>query len=116
MKLNHSITEIKLHLVLVAKKRIIWLDKWLIHEQVINACHSADVKIITIGMANNHCHLLLEFDPVRPVCKQVEIIKSVSSFKLGKLDPEWSGWRTGYFLNSVGSKSISRVKKYIENQ
>ena len=116
MKLSHSITDIKLHLVLVAKRRKCWLDCWSVQEQVINACDSANIKIITIGTANNHVHLLCEFDAVRPISKQVEIIKCVSSFKLGKVDPKWSGWRTGYFLNSVGSKSISRVKKYIENQ
>ena len=116
MKLSHSITEIKLHVCLVAKKRHCWLDTYSVQDEVIHACASANVNIITIGTAKNHVHLLFEADPVRPVCKQVEIIKSVSSFKLGKLDPNWEGWRTGYFLNSVGSKSISRVRKYIENQ
>ena len=49
--------------------------------------------------------------------KTIEIMKTVTSKYFYKVGCGlWPGWQNGYFAKSVGSKSISKVKKYLANQ
>ena len=73
--------------------------------------------LVLLGASTNHVHLLLQIDTKRPICKSVEIIKSISSKKFKKLSgSSWHGWQNGYFISSVGRSTKSKVKKYLENQ
>ncbi len=114
IKLSHSISDISLHLVLVTKYRRDFNFNSVIMGEAVA---SSGAILEQIGISTNHVHLLLQIDTKRPICKTVEIIKSVSSKKFKKKAGEaWHGWQNGYFISSVGRSTKSKIKKYLENQ
>jgi REP element-mobilizing transposase RayT len=114
IKLAHSVSDISLHLVLVTK----WRRNYNFNQIVLeSAVASSGAVLEQIGISTNHVHLLLQIDTKRPICKTVEIIKSLSSKKFKKLSgSDWHGWQNGYFISSVGRSTKSKIKKYLEEQ
>jgi REP element-mobilizing transposase RayT len=114
LKMAHSVSDISLHLVLVTKYRRDFNFNSVV---LAEATASANAVLEQIGISTNHVHLLLQIDTKRPICKTVEIIKSVSSKKFKKKAGEdWHGWQNGYFISSVGRSTKSKIKKYLEEQ
>jgi REP element-mobilizing transposase RayT len=114
LKMAHSVSDISLHLVLVTKYR---RDYNFNSAVLAEATASASAVLEQIGISTNHVHLLLQIDTKRPICKTVEIIKSLSSKKFRKLSgSDWHGWQNGYFISSVGRSTKSKIKKYLEEQ
>jgi REP element-mobilizing transposase RayT len=76
--------------------------------------NSIALKYITYFL---HDQLSRQVSTKRPICKTVEIIKSISSKKFKKLSgSDWHGWQNGYFISSVGRSTKSKIKKYLDEQ
>ena len=83
-----------------------------------------DFIIEKIETDKNHIHMLVACNPRYGVMKCVQLIKSITAYKLFKEFPYikkchlWGGkfWSRSTFVATVGSVSLETVKKYIENQ
>ena len=69
----------------------------------------------------DHVHMLIQIQPTLSISKVVQIIKGGTSRILRMEYPEleefiWgdSFWAEGYFAETVGSRNISEMKRYIK--
>lgn len=70
---------------------------------------------------SDHVHLLIDVDPKVGIAKVIGQIKGFLSSQLRKEFPSLKSrlpclWTRSYFISTVGSVTLSVVKKYIENQ
>lgn len=91
-----------------------------LHEQI--AVHY-DFKILEQEIMPEHVHVLLSAPPRYSPSRVVQIMKSITARELFKQFPElrkqyWGGrlWTESYFVETVGSKRLDAVKKYIQEQ
>jgi len=82
-----------------------------------------EMKILEQEIMADHVHLLLSAPPRYAPSRVVQILKSISARELFKKFPElrkvyWGGklWTESYFVETVGSKSLEYIKKYIQEQ
>ena len=81
-----------------------------------------DVAIVSMEIADDHVHLLVDIPPKRSVAEIVRVVKSLSAREMFEKFPGlkkrlYGGeiWRDGYFVRSVGSEVTgAMVKKYID--
>lgn len=85
---------------------------------------SHDFIIEEIETDKNHIHMIINCNPRYGITKCIQLIKSISAYKLYKEFPFikkrylWGGqfWSRSTFISTVGSVSLDVVKQYIENQ
>lgn len=83
-----------------------------------------DFIIEEIETNKDHIYMIISCNPRYGINKCVQIIKSVSGYRLFEEFPYikqrylWGGkfWSRSTFISTVGSVSLEIVKKYIENQ
>jgi putative transposase len=123
-KERHSITDLKAHLVCVAKCRSYTFseDELELIEKVF--CHVAkqmDFQVLEINGEAEHVHALIEYPPKLSISKIVNALKGVSSRRYGqagfkKPHGKTALWSPSYFAVSVGGAPIEVLIEYIKNQ
>ena len=75
-------------------------------------------KIICIGGAKDHTHVLVSLNPNISVAKAVQLIKGGSSKWIHEMFPHLKhfAWQEGYGAFSIGISQIEDARKYIEHQ
>ena len=93
-------------------------------EICLEVAKAHDFIIEEIETDKNHIHMIINCNPRYDVMKCIQLIKSVSAYRLFDEFPYikrnylWGGkfWSRSSFVATVGSVSLETVKKYIENQ
>ena len=123
---SHTTHRLKFHLVWIPKYRKRVLIGPLARRlyELFHEC--ADVNswtIVELNIQPDHVHLLVQLPPKEAVAHAVQILKGGSSKKIREEFSEleeflWgdSLWADGYFAESVGQVTESRIKAYIQNQ
>jgi len=98
------------------KKRIIDL--------FTECCEINDWQIHKLELISEHIHLLIQLNPVDSPAKTMQYLKGGSSIVLRKEFANelkaflWgdSFWADGYFVETVGLKSESAIRAYLDSQ
>lgn len=65
----------------------------------------------------DHVHMLIELAPSVALSDVIQGIKNHTAKDINKLNKERGHlWERGYFAESIGNRSVSRVTKYIQTQ
>lgn len=121
---RHSVTDLKVHLVCVAKYRdeIFDAEKLAFIEGVFQqVAKQMDMVILEISGENEHVHCLVEYPPKLSVSKIMNALKGVSSRRYGQAGyrkpyGKTALWSPSYFAVSVGGAPIEVLIKYIKEQ
>jgi putative transposase len=122
----HTTHRLKYHLVWIPKyrKRVLIgpLGRRL-YELLKECAEVNNWTIVEMNVQKDHIHLLVQLPPSIAVAQAVQLMKGGSSKKIREEFPEleeflWgdSLWAEGYFAESVGQVTESRIKLYIQNQ
>jgi len=125
-KLNHSIYQIKYHIVWGTKYRRKFIKPYVKRDLV--GCLFALIQknpewyIEKINTGADHVHMLIEIPPKNTVSEVVQKMKASSSVYLKrqygfikKIYDDKGIWSVGYYVSTVGLNEQS-IKKYIEKQ
>ncbi|MEH1949961.1 MAG: IS200/IS605 family transposase [Nostoc sp.] len=122
-KERHSVTDLKIHLVCVAKyRRSVFTSEslGLVEKSFREVAEKMDFQILEFNGEGNHVHALIEYPPKLSVSQMVNALKGVSSRRYGqagyKKPHEEALWSPSYFSISVGGAPLEVLKKYIQNQ
>ena len=83
-----------------------------------------EIQFIEIGSDIDHVHFLVQSVPTYSPKKVVNIVKSITTIKVFKANPEvkkklWGGnfWTSGYYINTVGQyANLNTISDYVKNQ
>jgi putative transposase len=122
-KERHSISDLKIHLVCVAKyHRSIFTTESLavIEKSFLEVANKMDFQVLEFNGEADHIHALIEFPPKLSVSQIVNALKGVSSRRYGqsgfkKPDGKDALWSPSYFVSTVGGAPLDTLKKYIQN-
>ncbi|MEB3283598.1 MAG: IS200/IS605 family transposase [Lyngbya sp.] len=121
---RHSVTDLRIHLVCVAKDRdqiFSGEELQLIEDVFRHVAKQMNFQILEINGENEHIHALIEYPPKLSVSKIVNALKGVSSRRYGqagfkKPHNKTALWSPSYFAISVGGAPIDILIQYIKNQ
>lgn len=121
---RHSVTDLKIHLVCVAKYRgevFSEEELKLIEEVFHHVAKQMNFQLLEINGENEHIHALIEYPPKLSVSKIVNALKGVSSRRYGqsgfkKPHGKTALWSPSYFAVSVGGAPIETLIQYIKEQ
>jgi putative transposase len=121
---RHSVTDLKVHLVCVAKYRdeVFSVEELELIERVFrHVAVKMDLQIIEISGEDEHVHALIEYPPKLSVSKIINALKGVSSRRYGqhgfkKPHDKSALWSPSYFAVSVGGAPIEVLIQYIKDQ
>jgi putative transposase len=135
---RHSVTDLKIHLVCVAKYReeVFSEEELKLIEDVFHhVAKQMDFQILEINgegkfcggmippqiLTYEHVHALIEYPPKLSVSKIVNALKGVSSRRYGqagfrKPHGKTALWSPSYFAVSVGGAPIETLIQYIKEQ
>lgn len=121
---RHSVTDLKVHLVCVAKYRdeIFNAEELELIEKVFkDVAKKMDLNILEISGEDEHVHAVVEYPPKLSVSKIVNVLKGVSSRRYGQAGfakPRGNSalWSPSYFAVSVGGAPIEVLIQYVKNQ
>ncbi len=123
---SHTTHRLKYHLVWIPKyrKRILRGELSRRLYDLLHQC--ADMNrwnIVELNVQPDHVHLLLQLPPKTSVSEAMRLMKGGTSRKLREEFPEFdefnwgkSFWADGYFAETSGQITESRLKAYIQNQ
>ena len=120
----HSVGASEYHLQWVTKYRYQTLAKeshWRDCENIIrSAAERHGIRIIELGVMEDHVHVLAELPPDLPVSKAIGLLKGSSSYELFRLHPnlrlryrKGHFWGRGYFYRSVSSVTDDVIRDYV---
>ena len=123
------------HCVYDCRYHIVWITKYrreCLNEKIQNrlktilegVCGEMRVKVIRMGIEEDHVHLYVTIPPVHPIPLVVKKLKGRSSKIIRKefadyLKPfYWKPvlWAVGYFVCTIGQINHETISKYIEEQ
>jgi len=121
---NHSVSDLKAHLIFVTKyRRPILTTEGLrvIREACEGVAEKMNFRVLEFNGEADHVHLLVEYPPKLSVSQMVNALKGVSSRRYGQAGlPKPYGkkslWTPAHFSASVGGTPLEVLKQYIENQ
>lgn len=121
---RHSVTDLKIHLVCVAKYREEVFSEEelkLIEEVFHHVAKQMDFQILEFNGEDEHIHVLIQYPPKLSVSKIVNALKGVSSRRYGqagfkKPHDKTALWSPSYFAVSVGGAPIETLIQYIKEQ
>ncbi|MDV2994572.1 MAG: hypothetical protein N4J56_004226 [Chroococcidiopsis sp. SAG 2025] len=121
---RHSVTDLKIHLVCIAKYReeVFSLQELKLIEEVFHhVAKQMDFQILEINGEDEHVHALIEYPPKLSVSKIVNALKGVSSRRYGQAGfkkpyGKTALWSPSYFAVSVGGAPIETLIEYIKKQ
>ena len=121
---NHSVSDLRAHLIFVTKyRRRILTTEGL--DVIRQACESVaekmNFRVLEFNGESDHVHLLVEYPPKLSISQMVNALKGVSSRRYGQAGlPKPYGrkslWTPAHFSASVGGAPLEVLKQYIENQ
>lgn len=87
----------------------------------------SEFKIVALGIDRNHAHLVITFKPAHSTPQVIRRLKQLTTKHLWDTEPEhlsnfyWGAkrgklWTGGYFCETIGVNSESRVLEYVKNQ
>ena len=87
-------------------------------------CQELNVRVIEIGMEEDHVHLYVTIPPVQPIPYVVKILKGRTARVIRKeFSKELSScywkpvlWAVGYFVATVGEITHETIKNYVAQQ
>ena len=94
-------------------------------KKVLNGiCNEMHVRVLNIGMEEDHIHMYISVPPVQPIPYVVKILKGRTSKVLREKFKDHLKefylndvlWAVGYFVATVGEVTHETVKQYIEEQ
>lgn len=122
----HTTHRLQYHLVWVPKYRKRVLRGPLarrLYELLKQCAEINHWHIEELNVQVDHVHLLIQLPPKEAVSHAMQLMKGGTSKVIRDEFPEleeflWgdSLWADGYFAESVGQVTISRIKAYIQNQ
>ena len=114
LRTGHAVSLLAYHIILVTKYR----DKTLTISDVAHVGIAADsiAKVIELNFEADHVHILLQAEPKYSPALLVQKIKGTSSRLIKIRNPDWRGWKIGYYVSSVSDNNLSTVEKYIQQQ
>lgn len=123
-KERHSVSDLKIHLVCVAKyRRKIFTSESLsvIEKSFREVATKMDFQIEEFNGEVEYIHALIEYPPKLSISQIVNALKGVSSRRYGQAGyPKPFGkdalWSPSYFVSSVGGAPLEILKSYIQNQ
>ena len=122
-KERHSVTDLKIHLVCVAKyRKSVFTASGLdcIEQAFRSVAAKMNFKVIEFNGETDHVHVAIEYPPKLSVSQIVNHLKGVSSRlyrKAGHPCPSDKAlWSPSYYASSVGGASLETLKEYIKNQ
>jgi len=121
---RHSVTDLKVHLVCVAKYRdevFSNQELGLLESVFRNIAEKMDFQILEFNGEEEHIHALVEYPPKLSVSEIVNALKGVSSRRHGqagfkKPHGKAALWSPSYFAVSVGGAPIEVLIQYIKDQ
>ena len=124
---SHCVYDCRYHIVWITKYRNKALSEGIrkrLQEVLEELCKEMNVKVIRIGMEEDHVHLYVMIPPVHPIPYVIKRLKGISSKEIRKefgrelKEYYWKPvlWAVGYFVASVGSVDEKVIKKYVEEQ
>jgi len=121
---RHSVTDLKVHLVCVAKYRgevFSNQEIGLLESVFRNIAEKMDLQILEFNGEEEHIHALVEYPPKLSVSEIVNALKGVSSRRHGqagfkKPHGKAALWSPSYFAVSVGGAPIEVLIQYIKDQ
>lgn len=123
-KERHSISDVKVHLVCVAKyRRSVFRSESLalIEKSFKEVAEKMNFQILEFNGEADHIHSLIEFPPKLSISQIVNALKGVSSRRYGQAGyPKPYGrdalWSPSYFVSSVAGAPLEVLKRYIQEQ
>lgn len=123
-KERHSVSDVKIHLVCVAKyRRSVFTSEslGLIEKSFKEVGEKMNFQILEFNGESDHIHALVEFPPKLSISQIVNALKGVSSRRYGQAGyPKPYGrdalWSPSYFVSSVGGVPLEVLKRYIQEQ
>lgn len=122
----HTTHRLKYHLVWIPKYRkrvLIGSLGWRLYELFRECAEVNNWTIVEMNIQPDHVHMLVQLPPSIAVAQAIKLMKGGSSKKIREEFPEleeflWGNslWAEGYFAESVGQITESRIKLYIQNQ
>ena len=125
---RHNKNLLLVHLIFVTKYRKPLLTgdfRKDVMQYIYETCSRYHWYIKKMETDRDHIHILLQYNPTDSITAVVSALKqhstwkawlSYSSFLKHHYWKERTLWSDGYFAASVGTVSVSAIKRYIENQ
>ena len=121
---RHRVTDLKVHLVCVAKYRdeVFSAQEVDLIESVFQAvAPKMNFQVLEFSGEDEYIHALIEYPPKLPISKIVNALKGVSSRRYGqagfrKPHGKSALWSPSYFAVSVGGAPIEVLIQYIKDQ
>ena len=127
-KASHSVYDCRYHIVWITKYRRKCLSKEMqrrLENILREICEELRIRVIEIGMEEDHVHMYLTIPPVQPIPYVIKMFKGRTSHKLRKEFKEelavyyWNKkalWAVGYFVATVGNVDGKLIEHYVANQ
>ena len=124
---SHCRYDCRYHIVWITKYRRCALSPAIrgrLDKLLRGICQELHLRVIAIGMEEDHVHLYLTIPPVQPVPYVVKILKGRTAKIIRKefakeLRPYyWKPvlWAVGYFVATVGEINHETIKNYVDQQ
>jgi putative transposase len=124
---SHCVYDCRYHIVWITKYRRKCLDEEIqreLKEILEKVSEEMYVKVLKMGMEEDHVHLYVSIPPSQPLPMVVQRYKGVSSKEIRKAHGKrlkeyyWKPvlWAVGYFVASVGEVNDEIIRRYVENQ
>ncbi len=124
-KSTHTVHDLKVHLVWIAKYRYKVLTKQVgmrIRDIIRQTCEVNDIEIIQGRVSKNHIHLYVSYPPKLSVSEIVRRLKGRSSKKIQEEFPQlgkkyWGKhfWGIGYAAFSSGHVTDEMIREYLKH-
>lgn len=117
----NTYTQIHIHVVFAVQNRASLIGKeWQhrLYQYIIGIIQNHEHKVLAIGGANDHIHILFGFRPTQSLSALMQNVKRDSSDWINKtqLTKERFSWQEGYGAFSYSKSQLSKVIDYIEVQ
>ena len=124
---SHCVYDCRYHIVWITKYRNKCLSTRIqerLEVILTGICKEMHIRIIKIGMEEDHVHLYLSIPPVLPLPMVIQKLKGRTSKVIRKEFPEhlcqfyWKQvlWAVGYFVTTVGEITHETIKRYVAEQ
>jgi len=124
---SHCVYDCRYHIVWITKYRHKCLAPRIqarLKTIITEVCEDLHIRIIKVGMEEDHVHLYLSIPPVHPLPMVLQKLKGRSAFQLRKEFKQhlesfyWKNvlWAVGYFVATVGEVTHETVKRYVQMQ
>ncbi len=115
----HSSATLFVHLVWSTKSQLRRIDaavEALLRELIARKCYELGGRLVAIGIAANHVHVLAQIAQKVAVSSLAHHLKGMTSRMISlQLGIEF-GWQEGYWAESVGWRELPRLQRYLEDQ